>query len=130
MTSVHERNREKSPELLRFQTLAQSLDDNATRVAAKVIPKNYRFIIGVQMANAANELAELVDESLEHYPSNSVEAQERRRCYAQAIAKAKTIKRLANKAKRLKLAKASEFDVLVSDASEFVKCVHGLKKNI
>ena len=130
MSGVHVRNRQPTPELLRFQTLAQSLDDTATRVAAKVIPKNYRFVIGVQMANAANELAELVDESLEHYPSNSVAAQERRRCYSQAVAKAKTVKRLANKAKRLDLAKASEFDELISDANEFVKCVHGLKKNI
>ena len=63
MSEVHERKREEVPALTKFRTLAKDIDVEATRVAANVITKHYRFVIGVQMAEAANELAELADES-------------------------------------------------------------------
>lgn len=130
MGGVHVSNRRPVPELLRYQVLAQSLDEIATRVAARSIPKSYRFIIGVPLASAADDLAELVDLSLEFYPSNALAANDRKRCYSQAIAKAKTMKRLANKAARLGLASASALESLVAQADEFVACVRGLKKNV
>lgn len=140
MSEVHKNDREPIPELLRFQTLARDIDLEATRLGSKVVPKTYRFTIGVPMANAADAMAELVDESLEHFPSNSVAAQERRRCYSQAVAKAKTVKREANKMIRISerhrkdtgeyLVKPSAFAKLVEDANEFIACVHGLKKNV
>lgn len=95
MSGVHVSDRKPTPELLRYQVLAQGIDDAATRIAARSIPKSYRFIIGVQMADAASELAEFVDLSLELYPSNAVAANDRKRCYSRAVAKAKTLKRQA-----------------------------------
>jgi len=130
MSEVHERDREPVPALTRFRTLAKDIDAEATRVAANVITKHYRFVIGVQMADAANELAELVDESLEHYPSNSLSAYDRKKCYSKAIARAKTVKRLANKSQKLKIAKPEAFKTLISDAEEFIKITRGLKKSV
>lgn len=130
MSGVHVSDRKPTPELLRYQVLAQGIDDAATRIAARSIPKSYRFIIGVQMADAANELAELVDLSLEFYPSNAVAANDRKRCYSRAVAKAKTLKRLMNKAMRLDLAKAADFEGAIAQIDEFIACVHGLKKSV
>ena len=132
MSGVYEKDREEVPALTRFRDLAKDIDDEATRVAAKVISKNYRFVIGVQLANAGNELAELADESYEHYPSNILAAYDRKRCYSQAVAKAKTVKRLANKAMRQKAneGKAEQFKKLIADAGEFINIAHGLKKSV
>lgn len=130
MSGVHVSDRKPTLEVLRYQVLAQSIDDQVTRLAAKAIPKNYRFIIGVEMAKAANDLAELVDLSMEFYPSNAIAASDRKRCYSKAIAKAKTLKRLMNKALRLDLSKAGDFEAVISQIDEFIACARGLKKNV
>ena len=130
MSEVHERKREEVPALTKFRTLAKDIDAEATRVAANVITKHYRFVIGVQMAEAANELAELADESFEHYPSSALAAHDRKKCYSEAIAKAKTVKRLANKAQKLKVAKAESYKTLISSADEFINIARGLKKSV
>ena len=130
MSGVHKNDREEVPALTRFRDLAKELDAEATRVGANVITKHYRFVIGVQMAEAANELAELADESFEHYPSSMLAAYDRKACYSRAIAKAKTLKRLANKARTLKIAKPEAFKKLVSDADEFINITRGLKKSV
>lgn len=128
--TVRKNDREEVPALTRFRDLAKELDEEATRVAANVITKHYRFVIGVQMAEAANDLAELADESFEHYPSSMLAAYDRKKCYSEAIAKAKTLKRLANKARKLKIAKPEAFRTLVSDADEFINIARGLKKSV
>lgn len=130
MSGVHTSDRKPTPQILRYQVLAQSIDDEATRLAARAIPKSYRFIIGVKMADAANDLAEMVDLSLEFYPSNAVAANDRKRCYSRAVAKAKTLKRLMNKAMRLDISRAGAFEAVIDDIDEFIACVHGLKKNL
>ena len=53
MSGVHEKDREEIPALTKFRMLARDIDDEATRIAANVITKHYRFVIGVQLANAA-----------------------------------------------------------------------------
>ena len=130
MSGVHKNDREEVPALTRFRELAKELDDEATRVAANVITKHYRFVIGVQLADAANDLAELADESFEHYPSSALAAHDRKKCYSEAIAKAKTVKRLANKARRLKVAKPEAFKTLIVCADEFIVIARGLKKSV
>ena len=132
MSSVHEKDREEIPALTKFRMLARDIDVEATRIAANVVTKHYRFVIGVQLANAANELAELADESFEHYPSNTLAAYDRKRCYSEAVAKAKTVKRLANKAIKLKVGegKAEPYKKLIADAGEFINIAHGLKKSV
>ena len=132
MSSVHEKDREEIPALTKFRMLARDIDAEATRIAANVVTKHYRFVIGVQLANAANELAELADESFEHYPSNALAAYDRKRCYSEAVAKAKTVKRLANKAIKLKIGegKAEPYKKLIADAGEFINIAHGLKKSV
>ena len=128
--TVRKNDREDVPALTRFRDLAKELDEEATRVAANVITKHYRFVIGVQMANAADALAELADESFEHYPSSMLAAYDRRKCYSKAISKAKTVKRQANKARRLRIAKPEAFKTLIEDADEFINIARGLKKSV
>lgn len=130
MSGVHASKRKPTPDLLRYQVLAQSIDEAATRIAVRAIPKSYRFVIGVQMANAGNELAEMVDLSLEFYPSNAVAVNDRKRCYSEAIAKAKTLKRLMNKALRLNIASIHDLETTISQIDEFCACVRGLKKTV
>ena len=72
--SVHVSERTPTPVPLRFLELAASIDEAATRAAANTIPKSYRFVLGVQMADAGNELAEYADLSQEFYPSSALAA--------------------------------------------------------
>ena len=130
MSGVHVSDRKASPELLRYQVLAQKIDDAATALSANAIPKSYRFLIGVQMANAADSLAEMVDLSMEFYPSCALAAYDRKKCYSIAISKAKTLKRLMNKAIRRNWAKPAQFSECIADIDEFIACVRGLKKNV
>ena len=128
--SVHVSERTPTPVPLRILELAASIDEAATRAAANTIPKSYRFVLGVQMADAGNELAEYADLSQEFYPSSALAAFERKKCYSQAIARAKTLKRIMRKAVRLGIAPADRFERLLSDIGEFVDCARGLKKGV
>ena len=129
MSEVHESERQKTPPQLRFLELAQSIDSAATR-AATAIPKSYRFILGVQMADAACELAEYADLAQEFYPSSALAAYDRKRCYSEAIARAKTVKRIMNKAVKMGLVPAERFEPLLCDIKEFVDTGRGLKKRV
>lgn len=126
--AVHVSERTPTPVPLRFLELAGSIDMQATRAAASTLPKSYRFVLGVQMADAGNELAQWADLSQEFYPSSALAVFERKRCISEAIVRAKTLKRLANKAAKLGAAPPDRFEALLADIEEFVACGRGLKK--
>ena len=128
--SVHVSERTPTPAPLRFLELASIIDAAATRAAANAIPKSYRFVLGVQMANAGNELAEYADLTQEFYPSSALAAYDRKRCLSEAIARAKTLKRLASKAVSLGAVPPDRFEELLRDIQEFIDCARGLKKAV
>lgn len=127
---VHVSERTATPAPLRFLELASVIDAEATRAAASAIPKSYRFVLGVQMADAGNELAEFADLSQEFYPSSALAAFERKRCYSEAIARAKTLKRLAAKAARIAAVPPDRFEGMLRNIQEFIDCARGLKKSV
>ena len=126
--SVHVSEREPTPAPLKFLELAHSLDMQATRAAAVVIPKSYRFVLGVQMADAGNELARWADLSQEFYPSSALAVFERKRCISEAIVQAKTLKRLTNKAAGIAAISPDRFGGMLGDIEELIACARGLKK--
>lgn len=130
MSSVHESDRSPLPEPLEFQVLAYDLDDEATRIAGTVISKHHRFTIGTVMANAASECAELCDLSQEFYPASPLVAYDRKKCYSQAIAKAKKVKRQLNKARRLNVADTSKLQHGIELANALIGSLRKLKGSV
>lgn len=92
------------------------------------MPKSYRFVLGVQMADAGNELAQWADMSQEFYPSSALAVFERKRCLSETIVRAKTLKRLADKAVKIGAVPPERFEGMLADIEELIACARGLKK--
>lgn len=128
--SVNASQREETPAPRMLRILSRRVAAECARLAARAIPKSYRFVLGVPMAEAAHELAELVDMAEQYVPTSPLMAHERKRCYSEVVGKSRTISRMVDACSDMRLVKASTFARVTADLEEVKRIAHGLKRSV